>query len=151
MLQARVCCLFLATFATGLVGCRASHLDPAPELTRILNQQAEAWNRGDIEAFMRPYWRSDKLTFSAAGVTLNGWEATRTRYLTRYPTPERMGRLEFEVDMVRSLGENAAMLLGRWRLEREPDPVGGNFTLVWQRWKGDWLIIHDHTSLSDPN
>jgi ketosteroid isomerase-like protein len=37
-------------------------------------------------------------------------------------------------------------MLGEWRLEREVEPVGGNFTLVFRKVDGRWLIIHDHTS-----
>ena len=78
-----------------------------------------------------------------------GWEATRNRYNKRYPTPERMGHTTFSELEVRLLGKSAAMVLGRWDLKREPDPIGGNFTLVLEKIDGKWLIIHDHTSQLD--
>lgn len=118
----------------------------------LLARQAAAWNRGDIDAFMRDYEKSDTLTFSSGGKVERGWQATYDRYKRKYPTPERMGRLTFSELEVRSLDYDgySALALGRWYLYREPDPVGGNFSLVLTRAKGWWRILHDHTSV-DPD
>ncbi len=48
----------------------------------IFRVQQEAWNRGDIDAFMEHYWKSDDLTFSSGGKTTRGWRAT-ARSLSR--------------------------------------------------------------------
>lgn len=141
----------IAVVATGLMllaGCaQMSSVQPAIE--RILAEQAAAWNRGDIDGFMAHYWNSDQLTFSAAGQTQRGWRATRDRYRERYPTAERMGRLMFDSLESRWLGGSgdAVLVLGRWHLEREPDPMGGNFTLILEKIDGRWVITHDHTSI----
>ncbi|MEP0845243.1 MAG: SgcJ/EcaC family oxidoreductase [Phycisphaerae bacterium] len=116
-------------------------------LERVLAEQAEAWNRGDIDAFMEHYWNSDDLTFSSGGRTTRGWQATLERYKKKYDTREKMGTLRFDTDFVRPLGDAAALLLGRWRLELPSgETPGGNFTLVFQKFDGRWLIVHDHTS-----
>lgn len=117
------------------------------ELERVLAEQAEAWNRGDIDAFMEHYWKSDELTFSSGGRTTRGWQATLERYKKKYDTREKMGTLRFDVDFVRLLGDGAALLLGRWKLElASGETPGGNFTLVFEKLDGRWQIIHDHTS-----
>lgn len=118
------------------------------EIETLLDEQQSYWNAGDIDGFMRYYWKSDQLTFSSGGATRRGWQETRQRYRDRYPTPERMGKLAFSQLEVRPLGNAAAMVLGRWALEREPDAIGGNFTLLLEKMDGRWLIIHDHTSQS---
>lgn len=112
----------------------------------ILRVQAEAWNRGDIEAFLGPYWKSDGLTFSSGGEVRRGFEATRKRYLDTYPDRRAMGSLAFSGLEVMTLGPDAALVLGDWRLERDAGPLGGTFTLVLRRIEGAWTIIHDHTS-----
>ncbi len=112
----------------------------------VLWKQADAWNRGDIDAFMVHYWKSDRLTFSAGGETKRGWTATIENYRQRYPTRERMGRLKFSQLEVTSLGNTAALVLGRWHLQRESEPIAGNFTLVVRLFDDRWLIVHDHTS-----
>ncbi len=112
----------------------------------ILRAQEEAWNEGDVDAFMEHYWNSEELTFSSGGKTIRGWEATLNRYRERYPTREQMGRLTLDGLEITPLGDSAALVLGQWNLERESEPVSGNFSLVVRRFGERWLIIHDHTS-----
>lgn len=129
------------------VGCttkRSLHIIPI-----TLQQQSEAWNRGDVDGFMSAYWRSPDLTFASGGEVTRGFEDTLERYRRKYPTPEAMGRLTFSDLEIRRLGKDSAMVLGRWRLERT-EPVGGLFTLVMQRMGDRWVIIHDHTSRAEP-
>jgi len=115
----------------------------------VLSRQAEAWNRGDIDGFMEHYWKSEALTFSSGGQTTRGWKSTKENYQRRYPTQEKMGRLTFSELEITTLGENAALVLGHWRLARDESPVGGNFSLVCRKIDGKWVIVHDHTSKGD--
>jgi ketosteroid isomerase-like protein len=112
----------------------------------VLRAQQEAWNRGDVDEFMEHYWNSDDLTFSSAGTTTRGWTATLNRYRERYPTTEKMGRVNFSDLEITPLGDSAALVLGQWNLERESEPLSGNFTLVLRKFDDRWLIVHDHTS-----
>lgn len=132
------------------VGCSQARPEPELQIVNVLNAQADAWNRGDLDAFLAHYWRSDDLTFSSGGSTTRGWAATRARYKERYPTAERMGRLEFDRLEVRLLGNDAALVLGRWCLRPDDDSRGGNFSLVFRRMGNRWVIVHDHTSVSTP-
>ena len=119
------------------------------EVAAVLAQQAEAWNRGDIDAFMQHYWKSDELTFSSGGQTTRGWKSTKENYERRYPTREKMGQLTFSQLEVTPLDDSTALVLGRWRLARDESPVGGNFTLVFRKIDGKWVILHDHTSRAE--
>lgn len=119
------------------------------EIPRMLERQAQAWNAGDIDAFMVPYWHSPDLTFSSGGKVTRGWQATRDRYNQRYPTREAMGRLTFSDIEVTQPGADVALVLGRWRLERA-EPIGGGFSLVLRKVNGSWVIVHDHTSIDVP-
>lgn len=117
----------------------------------LIATQAEAWNRGDLDAFMAPYWKDDRLSFSAGGRTLRGWQATLDNYRRRYPTREAMGQLRFNQLELQPLGDEAALVLGRWRVQPAGDgePREGNFSLVFRRIDGRWVIVHDHTSVGD--
>ena len=112
----------------------------------ILRAQEVAWNQGNLDAFMEHYWNSDDLTFSSEGKITRGWTATLNRYRERYPTLERMGRVNFSNLEITPLGDSAAMVLGQWNLKREKEPVSGNFSLVVRKFDNRWLIVHDHTS-----
>ena len=112
----------------------------------VFRAQQDAWNGGDVRAFMDHYWKSDDLTFSSDGKTTRGWQATLDRYRERYPTREKMGRLTLSGFEITPLGDAAALVLGQWKLDRQSEPVAGNFTLVLRKIDGRWVIVHDHTS-----
>ena len=112
----------------------------------VLRAQQEAWNGGNVRAFMDHYWKSDDLTFSSGGKTTRGWKATLNGYLLRYPTREKMGQLRLGGLEITPLGDAAALVLGKWRLDGLGEPVGGNFTIVFRKIDGRWVIVHDHTS-----
>jgi ketosteroid isomerase-like protein len=115
-------------------------------LKELLTRQAEAWNRGDIDGFMQGYWRSEELTFSGSSGVSRGWQTVLERYHRSYPDRATMGHLEFSKLEITVLGDDAALILGDWHLDRESGPVGGVFTLVARRFPEGWRIIHDHTS-----
>jgi ketosteroid isomerase-like protein len=132
-------------------GADGGSRDPRPAIERVLTDQAAAWNRGDLEAFMDGYWRSPDLVFTSGGRVQRGWQTTLDRYVASYgSSPETMGRLTFSDLEIHPLGGGAAWALGRWGLEFEGgESPGGIFTLVFREIEGRWLIVHDHTS-SDP-
>lgn len=133
-------------FSVVLSGCARPDL---ATFDSILDRQAAAWNRGDIDSFMADYWNSDDLTFSSGGQTRRGWETTRDRYKSHYPTPAEMGQLRFDNLEFQPLAADAALVLGNWHLDRASGPIGGNFSLVFRRLHGTWVIVHDHSSTKD--
>jgi ketosteroid isomerase-like protein len=119
------------------------------ELTALLTAQQAAWNRGDIDGFMSGYWRSEETTFSGTSGVTRGWQAVVERYHRNYPDRATMGHLDFSEIEVTPLGNDAALILGKWHLDRASGLIGGVFTLVARRFPEGWRIIHDHTSAVD--
>jgi len=127
---------------------------PAPgdraAILQVLHDQQAAWNRGDLDAFLRGYEPSPDLVFTSHGAVRRGFAETRARYFTRYGAHQdgasAMGQLAFEVLDVRALGEDGAVVLGRWRLTGTPNAGGGVFSLAFLRTRDGWRIVHDHTS-----
>jgi ketosteroid isomerase-like protein len=113
----------------------------------VLDLQRQAWNQGDVAAFMESYWNSPEVTFAGSSGITRGWQPVMERYRRNYPDQKTMGHLDFSDLEVRSLGKNAALVLGRWHLKRDSGELGGIFTLVFQQFPNGWRIIHDHTSL----
>ena len=120
-------------------------------ITSLLDTQVEAWNAGDIHAFMEGYWESDSLRFASGGTVRRGWQATLDRYLTSYPDRAAMGHLAFEELEMRRLSPRWATVFGRFRLKREAplSDLTGLFTLMFERREGRWIIVSDHTSSGD--
>lgn len=119
--------------------------DPAA-IVAVLEGQRDAWNRGDIEAFMAAYVHDDALVFTSGGAIRRGWDETLRRYRTRYADAGAMGQLTFWDLETTLVGSDAAVVLGRWRLEQTPEAGQGVFSLVFVRRDGRWQILHDHTS-----
>ena len=122
-------------------------------IQKVLDDQVEAWNQGDLVGFMGGYWQdqdspNQKLTFFSGGDSTSGWQATYERYVRRYKGDgaEEMGTLEFSDRDILLLGGESAVVRGRWHLDRQKEPVGGLFTLFFQKKAGHWYIVHDHTS-----
>ena len=115
-------------------------------IRKVMDDQAAAWNRGDIDGFMAGYWRSDKLTFVSGTDVTHGWQPTLDRYKKSYDTRAKMGVLTFSDLEITMLSKNAAVVLGSWSLAREKDNPHGKFTLNFRKFKEGWRIVMDHTS-----
>jgi ketosteroid isomerase-like protein len=113
--------------------------------TVLITQQA-AWNRGDIDAFMQGYRKSDELRFASGDTVTTGWQQTRDRYIQRYPDRAAMGTLTFSDLKVDILGPEAAVVYGRFSLAREKDRPHGIYTLIVRKFPEGWRIVSDHTS-----
>jgi uncharacterized protein (TIGR02246 family) len=120
--------------------------DSVAEIQSVLTAQQDAWNRGDIEAFMNGYARSASTVFISEDEVTRGWETVRDRYRVKYSDRATMGTLSFSDIEVTMLSPDAAVVLGRWRLKRANDEPHGRFTLIFKRLPEGWRIVHDHTS-----
>ncbi len=118
----------------------------ADEIRKVMDDQAAAWNRGDIDGFMDGYWRSEKLTFISGTDVTRGWQPTLERYKKSYDSRAKMGTLTFSDLEFTILSKDAAVVLGSWSLAREKDNPHGKFTLTFRKFKEGWRIIMDHTS-----
>lgn len=118
----------------------------ADDIRAVMDEQAAAWNRGDIDAFMKGYWRSEKLVFVSTENVTRGWQATLDRYKKSYDSRSKMGTLTFSDLEFNILSKDAAVVLGSWSLAREKDNPHGKFTLTFRKFKAGWRIVMDHTS-----
>jgi ketosteroid isomerase-like protein len=112
----------------------------------MLDGQAAAWNRGDLEAFMASYWRSPELRSASGSTPVRGWAEALRRYRNAYPDRRDMGALMLSDLEIEILAPDAATAFGRWRLAQTSETPTGLFTLVLKKIDGRWYIVHDHTS-----
>jgi ketosteroid isomerase-like protein len=115
-------------------------------IRQLLERQQADWNRGDIEAFMRGY--DAGVVFASGDTIQRGWKETLERYKARYPNRESMGTLSFSELEITLLGDDAAVVLGRWELKRKSGRSRGIFSLTLRKGADGWKIIQDHTSSS---
>src|SRR5256885_5930484 len=129
---------------------QSSNAAAASAIRAVLQSQQEAWNGGDIDAFMNGYWRSDETVFVSGDEVTRGWQKVLDRYKNKYSDRAKMGTLTFSNLEITSLGNDAALALGAWKLKRANDEPHGRFTLVFRRFPEGWKIVHDHTSAALP-
>ena len=138
-------------FASGRTASQAAKADTDREaIVAVMTAQQNDWNHGDLRAFMAGYWNSPEVTFAGSKGFTRGWQPVLERYQKTYADRAAMGKLEFSELEVRALGQGAALVLGRWHLERQSGNIGGIFTLVFQKFPEGWKIVHDHTAQSPP-
>ncbi|HKY31977.1 MAG TPA: polysaccharide deacetylase family protein [Candidatus Polarisedimenticolia bacterium] len=126
------------------------------EAAALLARQAEAWNRGDLEAFCSVY--SEEALFASPSGLAGGRAAVLERYRARYAGREAMGRLTLElVQAAPAEGTDVTphgdavpgriqgmSVLARWRLERERGEASSGLTQLFLRPSGGtWEIVHD--------
>ena len=125
-------------------------------LTNLLARQAEAWSRGDLDAFVEVY--AEDATFLAPTGIVQGREAVRARYAALYPDPSAMGTLRLEVVEMRPvwgveptvLGESepgeihGAGIVARWTLTPATgESASGTTLLLFRREAEGWRIVQD--------
>ena|SRR5215469_4506522 len=123
-------------------------------IREVLAAQAAAWNRGDVDDFMKAYEDSPETTF--VGKTVNkGYRPIVQRYKDGYKTQAQMGTLTYSDVDVRMLPgacgkAEIALVTGKFHLQRSEKGTAskdeGIFSLVWRKNKDGWKIVLDHTS-----
>lgn len=143
----------LFTTLTLCIICQISHsqaqlLKPKDEqkVRAVMKMQEDAWNKGDIDEFMRGYVPTNELTFIGASGPIYGYQKTLERYKKSYPNRQAMGKLKFDILELRKVDKRTAFMIGKFHLTREIGDAKGTFSLVWVKIKKDWKIMSDHTS-----
>ncbi len=116
------------------------------EIRSIMNEQVLQWNNGNIEGFMQGYAAVDSLRFASGGSVTYGWHEMLSRYKKHYPNKDSMGTLLFSQISITVISNNAALVFGKWELQRANDHPQGLFTLLFRKLNNTWRIVHDHTS-----
>jgi ketosteroid isomerase-like protein len=133
--------------------------DARDAVAALLKTQADAWNRGDLEAFTSVY-AEDASFLSPNGLT-QGRQQVLERYRRRYPDQKAMGTLTLEILEARpaqgveltALGDarpsrvHGLSVAARWRLAYPGQPdrkTAEGMTLLVLRRQGDsWEIVQD--------
>ncbi len=110
-----------------------------------MNNSADEWNKGHLEAYISLYEPSATMMFPTGPV---GMDAIRSLYEKKYfngSMPKQ--NLRYSDMVVRMLGENYALLTGAFTLYGNNLPErSGRYSLVMVHTAGGWKILHDHSS-----
>ena len=134
------CILLLSFFAS------ISQTKDELAIKNLLDEQTKAWNRGDLETFMKGYWNSDSLLFIGKSGPKYGYQTTLATYKKSYPDNAAMGKLKFDILQTKRLSIIYFFVVGKWHLTRTIGNVEGHFTLLIKKVKNQWVIVADHSS-----
>ncbi|HEX5234074.1 MAG TPA: nuclear transport factor 2 family protein [Silvibacterium sp.] len=135
-----LCCLALL--------CTTAFAQDSAAIQKVLDDQQSAWNRGDIDSFMYGYNNSPETTFIGKTVE-HGYAGILARYKKTFSTRAAMGTLKFSDLIIKILGQNYAVVTGKFHLARTAAGGGdasGVFSLIFAREPQGWRIILDHTT-----
>jgi hypothetical protein len=118
----------------------------AVSIRKVLDEQIKEWNKGNIDGFMQGYWRNDSLMFIGKSGINWGWQKTLNNYKKNYPDTIAMGKLSYDIILVKELSPEYYYVVGKWMLTRSIGNVGGHYNLLFRKINGQWLSIADHSS-----
>ena len=116
------------------------------DIRAVLDKQTKSWNNGNIEEFMTTYWHNDSLMFIGKNGIKWGWQSALDNYKKSYPDSIAMGKLFFNILLVKKMSPQYYYVVGKWYLKRSIGDLTGHYDLVLRRINGQWLIIADHSS-----
>ena len=144
--------LIAAVMALSLLASPLAAATPEAERAAILSLIARmeaAWNRGDFPGYMAGFKNPDAV-FVSGGKFLDGWQGRLDQYVADYGgAPERRGRLHFYDITIDILAPDAAMLVGRYRMDRPGRVTHGINTRLFRKIGDRWLITMNHVSAYD--
>ena len=143
------CLVLFSPFGLFAADREESQNEVTAEIQAVLTGQQEAWNRGDLESFMKGYARAETTVFVSGDEVTRGWQTVHDRYIKKYGDRGKMGTLTFSDLEIQSLASDSAIALGRWELKRANDNPHGRFTLIFRHTSDGWRIVHDHTSAAN--
>ena len=140
----------LFIFFFGFIACLSQNISAQSTdeiaVRTLLEKQENAWNQGNIEAFMDGYWKSDSLMFVGKSGITYGWQKTLDNYKKHYPDVAAMGKLHFDILEMKAILPGHFFIIGKWQLTRSMGNIGGYFSLLFKKINRQWLIVCDHTS-----
>ncbi len=138
--------IFLISICCFLCLCSFAQNKDEQAIKDALQVQRNAWNKGDLPAFMETYWKNDSLMFIGKSGVTYGWQNTLDNYKKGYPDTAAMGKLDFDILHVKRLSVLYFSVVGKWHLTRSIGNLEGHFTLLFKKIKNKWQIVSDHSS-----
>lgn len=146
MTTGRLAAVGLACLLFAACQSSASWTTDEAALRRLLQESADAFNKGDLPGHLASY--DDSVTFMTKNGPRLGVAPIEKAFREAYfKDGKPKQQLRFEQLATRRLSANVALVTGRFILSggTEPDQTGW-FTTIWTRTPRGWKVVHDHSS-----
>lgn len=122
------------------------------EIRALLRTSVQAWNRGDLDAFLAAYSDQPSLHYVRGDSVFTGKRALRDRVAGVFaPSAGEPDDMSFDEVEVSILGPDHALVVGRWTTFQPGFDVQtvtgqGRFSMIVRREALGWRISHEHAS-----
>ena len=115
-------------------------------ILKILDDQTNYWNQGNLDQFVKGYWHHDSLMFIGQSGVTYGYQNTLNNYKKNYSDTAKMGKLAFDIIKIQRLSQDYYFVVGKWFLKRSVGDLNGHYTLLFRKINNEWVIVADHSS-----
>ncbi len=137
--------LLLATALAGPLGAGPSEEE---KIEAVIAAVIEAYRKGDYATMGRYYAPEVSVVPSDYNPPITGWANVEPRYQQAYANVSGMELTRENTRIVRR--DKIAWAVYQWRFAaivgNQPLGAQGHTTLILERRKRDWVIVHNHTS-----
>ena len=113
------------------------------DVAKVVLAQEDAWNKGDLNAYLS-FYKDAPDTEAILDGPVHGLAGIRSTMRGSFPTSASMGTLEQTDVTVRALGDDYALAIGKYHLNRPKKNGGdaaGSFTEVLEKTPAGWRVV----------
>jgi hypothetical protein len=132
---------------TAIIIASPSQRPAALEIGDLIQKQFEAWNAGDIDAYLSVFWRSPLLVYVVDASILTGWDQVRANVMREYGNRRDVGHPELERLQTNILTDDLASTIQWWTFRFREVKVKGLSSSTWRKFPEGWRIIESHTEV----
>ena len=120
--------------------------DTRTEIKNFMLQGEQTWNKGDLDAFMKTYWKHDSVALIGKRGVTRGWQKIYDVYKQGFPDTSYMGHLRYDIIEIKVFTPLYGYVIGKFNVTRTKGDFSGYFDVLVRKIKGKWYIIADHSS-----
>jgi ketosteroid isomerase-like protein len=125
-----------------------SEVKDAQQIDDLVTQQYAAVAAGDINGYLKPFWKSPLLLYITEGAIWKGWDEMRSHLELDYPDWKHVGHPVLERMETSVVAVDTANTLEWWNMTFPNNvKVNGTTTSVWRKMPEGWRIIVTNTNL----
>jgi ketosteroid isomerase-like protein len=111
----------------------------------IIKGQEDAWNAGNMDAYLQYYWKDDSFLRITNKRGLKwGWQAAADDYKKLYPDAAAMGKTTLDIISMKRLSSTYYFVVEKSSLVRGNESFSGYSSLLFKKIKRHWYPIVDH-------
>jgi uncharacterized protein (TIGR02246 family) len=138
------CCFLLLIFA--FFNTSYAQSKDIEEIKKIIQQEEEVWNRGDIEGYVQFYAPGDSARMIYSSGITYGRDSILAFYKKYWPK-DKMGHLTLDQSTFEKISDTVYFVTGRFTvLIPDGRKVTGRYSSLMKKINGRWYIYTDHSA-----